>query len=84
MTEDKLRSAKVIDWLPSVFGGNEGVPQELIGATVTRVGTYKDSTLVETGGLVIDYKPSGSDSVSRVVFGFNDTAMWVVAELPEI
>ena len=66
--------------LPHLFGRNEAIPLGLIGATILQVGTYEDSNLVETGGLVIDYRPAGTSEARRVVFAFNDVAMWVAGE----
>jgi hypothetical protein len=43
------------------------------------IGTFADQSLVETGGLVIDYLPESGDSPRRVVLAFNDVAMWIAA-----
>lgn len=66
--------------LPCHFvGKNRTRPDDLTGATIVRFGTVP-SEEVEGGGLVIDYKPTGSDEAKRIVFGFNELGMWVDSE----
>jgi hypothetical protein len=74
-----LMSAAVIDALPHIFGRNGPVPASLAGATILRIGTLENRNQIEGGGLVIDYQPTGSPA-RRIVFAFNDVAMWVEGE----
>jgi len=67
----------VMPVLPSKFGGNEYPPEILNGATILFVGTFKNTAIVEGGGLVIDCIPLGETKPERVTLAFNDTAMWV-------
>lgn len=76
---DCLRQAAVIQKLPDLFGRNVSLPVGLPGATIIQIGTPSDASLVEGGGLVIDYQPI-TGAQRRVVFGGNDTAMWVVED----
>ena len=75
----QLRDARIVEKLPSIFGsdGIRAFPPGLVGATVVAIGTIEDRHLVEGGGLVIDYRAKGSGTVTRVVFAFNELAMWV-------
>jgi hypothetical protein len=64
--------------LPSHFG--KPFPPDLAGATVLNIGTLPQpdgSDLVEGGGLVIDYRASGSEAVYRVIFEFSEEGMWL-------
>lgn len=74
---EKLRTIRVLKRLPCVFGKGERLPDGLEGAEIIRIGGAYDRNLVEGGGLVIDYKPSGSTEVRRVVLAYNDGAMYV-------
>jgi hypothetical protein len=82
MTDEKLRDARIVKKLPDIFGRRQPIPKDLVGATILRFGTYQDGSLVEGGGLVIDFQPAGADETHRLVLAFNDTAMWVAAEFP--
>jgi hypothetical protein len=75
-----LKTANLIPKLPDIFWRNESIPEGIVG--VVQFVTLSDSRLVEGEGLVIDYRPSSSDAVRRVVIGSNDTAMWVEADFP--
>jgi hypothetical protein len=68
--------AEFVDALPDIFGRHAEFPDDLVGATVARIGTIPGQH-VEGGGLVIEYRPLGSTCVRRAVFGFNDCGMWV-------
>lgn len=83
MDREKLRIAPLMKCLPHIFGRNESVPSDLEGAEIIQVGTFEDETLVETGGLVIEYRPAGGNENRRLVFAFNDEAMWTVAYFRE-
>lgn len=54
-------------------------PDDLIGAGIIAVGKPRDIDWNDgiEGGLVIDYRPNGSDCVKRIVLGFTDLGMWV-------
>jgi hypothetical protein len=57
------------------------VPQDLIGASIIRIGTIPpDGPEVEGGGLVIDFMKYMDKEMRRIVFEFNENAMWVVYE----
>ena len=80
MDDAKVQPAGFLAMLPSFFRGqNRSRPNDLIGATIVRFGTIPGEK-VEGGGLVIDYKPVGSDEAKRIVFGFNELGMWVDSE----
>jgi hypothetical protein len=84
MSRDKLLTARLIKWLPHIGGRNEALPDGIEGATIVRIGTPKDASLVEGGGLVIDYRPAGSAAVRRAVLAFDETAMWSAAYFPQV
>lgn len=75
-----LSSAELVPNLPDYFRPREGdpIPADLIGAEIVAMGTLPDRGSVEGGGLVIDYRPAGTDAPRRVVFAFNELGMWVV------
>ena len=81
MSHQKLRDAPVIRKLPHRFGRNKPVPKDLEGATIVQVGTLRDSSLVEGGGLVIDYRPAGAERTRRAILAFDETAMWLESVL---
>ncbi len=56
---------------------SESFPRDILGATLVQIGTPEDANLLEGGGLVIDYRPNGSDSVRRLVVAFNELGAWV-------
>lgn len=58
---------------------DEKFPEDLAGAEIIAVGRPRDIGFNDEfeGGLVIDYQPTGGQTVKRVVFGFNDLAMWI-------
>jgi hypothetical protein len=68
--------AEFVDALPDVFGRHAELPDDLIGATVVRIGT-SPGRHVEGGGLIIECRPRGDKHDKRVVFGFNDCGMWI-------
>jgi hypothetical protein len=71
-----LGEAKIVGRLPTT-GGCDSVPSGLIGAVIASIGTLKDQSAVEGGGLVIDFIPAGKSEVERVVFAFNEMGMWI-------
>jgi hypothetical protein len=56
--------------------GGEEVLREMSGATIVRIGSPDEGDL-EGGGLIIDFRPAGEVKIRRVVFSFNERAMWV-------
>ena len=76
-TKADLRRACLVKRLPSIFGRGAAIPQELEGATIVAVGTLRDRSAVEGGGLVIDYRPLDIVETHRLVLAFDETAMWV-------
>lgn len=67
---------ELIALLPDVFGRHDDFPADLIGATIVQMGTIPERK-AEGGGLVIDYRPNGGESVRRALFAFNELGMWV-------
>lgn len=64
------------------FGNRDGYefderPEDLIGAQIINIGSPADPGRLEGGGLVIDYKPAGSDQVKRLVLAFNELGIWI-------
>ena len=55
------------------------MPRDLTGATIVQLGTIEDGDLLEGGGLVVDYRPPGTERVRRIVFEFNEAGMWIRA-----
>jgi hypothetical protein len=81
MTKEEvdLSTVEVVPRLPAWFGVNRGheLPEDLTGAVIVRIGAVSVEQAVEGGGLVIDYRPSASEEIKRVVFAFNELGMWV-------
>jgi hypothetical protein len=71
------KQGQIIPKLPDRFHPTEGdaFPAELIKAKIVRFGTTEER--VEGGGLVIDYRPCGSNEVRRLHLGFNELGMWI-------
>jgi hypothetical protein len=74
----------------SKWGGNFSLPRSrgrnaescvelegLSGATIISFGAAPKGSDVEGGGLVVDYRRSGSEMVQRIVLAFNENGMWV-------
>lgn len=55
--------------------------ERLTGARILAIGGAAEGD-IEGGGLVLDYQPAASDEARRVVFGFNESGMWVEFEGP--
>lgn len=70
----------VIPNLPDLYRPNEGdkFPSSLIGSEVVGFGTT--TKRVEGGGLVIDYRPAGSQDVKRLHLAFNELGMWIARQ----
>jgi hypothetical protein len=51
MDKEKLLTAPLMNCFPHIFGRNEAVPEDIVGATIISIGTFEDSDLVEGGGL---------------------------------
>lgn len=79
MEKTDFATLSVVNELPTSFPSQESepFPDDLPGATIVRIGAPEDRRLIEGGGLVIDYQPSGSECVRRIVLGFNENGMWV-------
>jgi hypothetical protein len=77
----KMEGAPIANKLPSTFRPRRSPPPDLVGATISAFGTFKDDRLAESGGgLVIEYIADGINR--RLVLGFDETAMWVDALFP--
>ena len=76
-------SARIIKKLPHIFGRHRKVPPDLIGATITAIGTFNDSSIAEGGGLVIDYLASREPTQPRrAILAFDGTEMWLDSDGP--
>jgi hypothetical protein len=77
MSRDRA-AYQIIPNLPDYFHPESGdkFPADLIGAEIVRLGTTKEAH-VEGGGLVIDYKPNGSQKIQRLHLAFNDLGVWI-------
>lgn len=53
----------------------EPVPSDLAGAVIVSLGSGHGASL-EDAGLVIDYRPAGSDQVRRLALAFHEAGMW--------
>jgi hypothetical protein len=58
-------------------GEGAEIPADLIGARIINIGAAPPEADIEGGGLILDYIPHGGSTTKRVVFGFNDAALWV-------
>jgi hypothetical protein len=56
--------------------GGEELLCGMAGATIMRIGSTGEEG-IEGGGLIIDYRPSGSMALKRVVFAFNESGLWL-------
>ena len=78
------RECTVVEALPASRHyptGGEELFRRLAGATIIRMGgTGADG--LEGGGLILDYCSAGSAQARRVVFAFNENAMWIEFEGP--
>ena len=81
--DTRLKRAKIIHKLPDIFRRRDNLPDGLEGSTIIAIGTLRDTNLVEGGGLVIDYRPAGCETASRVVLGLNELGMWLEAYFSE-
>lgn len=85
MSENKQKdfafaSIEILPLLPvaRLRSHGEPVPSDLLGATIIGFGTIPDDGPdVEGGGLVIDFRKEGESQVRRIVFEFNENALWV-------
>lgn len=77
MSDKHLESVGLVRKLPDIYRRRDGLPDGLRGARIVDIGTPRDPSLVEGGGLVIDYCPEGSKTTRRVVLAFNELGMWV-------
>lgn len=69
--ENRLPSSSSLGQVGDAF------PEDLIGATVVRIGAPTDYTLIEGGGLVIDYRRMEGGATMRIVLGFTELGAWV-------
>ena len=74
-----LGTMAVLPNLPDYFrpGSGGALPAGIVGSTIRGIGTIDGAGGVEGGGLVIEYVPPGAATPRRVVFGFNELALWV-------
>jgi hypothetical protein len=79
MNEIDLPRLEVVQLLPDYFDYTRGdpVPDDLVGSVIVNIGTIPVNGAVEGGGLVVDYRPHGSQEIRRIVLAFNDCGMWV-------
>jgi hypothetical protein len=72
-----LARSEVLECLPCFFGRDKAdpMPVDLAGAVIVKFGMLAEADV--EGGLVLDYRERNSDVVKRLVFGFNELAMWV-------
>lgn len=54
------------------------IPEGLVGSKIVAIGQCDLDYGAEGGGLIIDFIPSGSKDVRRVVLEFNECGMWSV------
>jgi hypothetical protein len=78
----QIVAAKIKPIFPHYFDRNEEVPDELIGATIIAIGMadVADSNKLREE-LMIDYRPSGSTQTIRLMLSYDDTGMWVSANV---
>jgi hypothetical protein len=83
MRDRNYRQIEIEPCLPArnAHHRTEPIPPGLVGATIVDIGAAPEQLDVEGGGLVIDYRPQGSDVVRRLVLAFNEIAMWVEEEI---
>jgi len=60
----------------SAPNGGEETLREMRGATIIDIGSVLPENKIEGGGLIIDYRLTAGET-RRVVFAFNDLALWV-------
>lgn len=77
MTDEEILSADVLPVFYNWLGKNEHVPQDLIGSTILRMGTFPSTRRDFKSELIIDYMPIGSNSPRRIVLGFSEYSMHV-------
>ena len=83
MGDDDLKKLPVIDALPCSRwppSKERGIFSKLAGATILRMGGTTED-IFEGGGLILDYRPLNSEQVHRIVFAFNENAMWCEGEV---
>lgn len=79
MTVEDYAGLRVVNELPTAGRreGSDRFADDMVGATIVQIGTAEDPTLIEGGGLVIDYRPIGSKTVRRLVLGMTELGAWV-------
>lgn len=85
MTKPNLGTEKLLAKLPNYFHPDEGfdVPADIIGSRIVSFGTFAEDRLIDGGGLVIEYVPSGSRATKRIVLAFGETGMWIEFPMEE-
>ena len=71
---------ELIERLPNSLSNKrdgEAVPKKLLGATILRIGTFLSESNLRGGGLGIEYRPSGSRSIRRIIFEFDEREMHI-------
>lgn len=79
MTDEEFAALPVFAALPDYLDlprrGRDALAR-LVGARIVRIGGTAPR-LIDGGGLVIDYVRNAAEAPERVVFAFNERAMWV-------
>jgi hypothetical protein len=73
----------IVEAFPDALHLSEGADAEmrqLRGARIVQIGSTND-LILEGGGLLIDYIPSGRRAVHRAVFAFNERGLWQEADI---
>jgi hypothetical protein len=74
LVDSRLALAAIEPWLPTPFGGGDGIPDGIVGAVIVAFGSIGD-------GLAIDYRlPTGE--ACRVVLSVTDHGMGIRYESP--
>jgi hypothetical protein len=73
--KELFQDPKIVPWLPAPHADPEPSPPELIGATIVAIGSPDFAT--NWDHLYIDFIPKGENARRRIVFEFNDIAIWV-------
>jgi hypothetical protein len=76
------RPFELVEAMPDLFGHGDPLPTQLVGATIRRIGTMPTRQQKCEGCLVIEYSPHLSDERFRIIFAFNDRAMWIYSDEP--
>lgn len=78
--KNEARDRAVSPVFPNRFGtsNSDPIPEGLIGSTIVQMGTIiRDDT---RPFLMIEFRPSGSESTRELILSFNDAAIWIENE----